>query len=296
MNSITLSKKQFDNLTRLDIGSSQSTESNIFILDKGPWKYADGSMLLKELHTQDGVSMSTKLATVSLLSDKKDEININELVIPNNLVVVKNKVIGFTVPYIKDAKSLKSVIENPKIDNKEKIEYLRQVGKTLKKDESLERRKVIILSIGDLHEDNVLVTKDKNIKFVDLDGAYIGNNYPQDALYLYSKAIKNVKKYKFSEYGQARPDKNTDLYCYNMMLLNMISRRRLYICDISEYFDYLNYLKKLGFGADILKSFGRVYTEGPNINPVDYLDEIPEDKLGEAGYKIYEFKKNNHRL
>ena len=76
---------------------------------------------LKELHTQDGVSMSTKLATVSLLSDKKDEININELVIPNNLVVVKNKVIGFTVPYIKDAKSLKSVIENPKIDNKEKL-------------------------------------------------------------------------------------------------------------------------------------------------------------------------------
>lgn len=291
MKSITLTKKQFDKLNMLDIGDASHYESDIYVLNHGPWKYADGSLLFKKLKPFCERDLATKLQTACLMIENEKEINSEELVIPNSLVVIKDKVEGFTVPYVKDARTLRETLKDDNISNSEKIEYLKKVGKTLKKIDSLKRRKIINLSIGDLHEDNVLVTKDGKIKLIDLDSAYIENNYPQGARYLRSDGISKCKKYKANVYGIVYPNKTSDLYCYIIMILNMLSKEhRMDRKSIPEYFDYLNYLKYLGFGEDLLKAFGRVYTEGPNINPVDYLDEINTENIDEASYENFEKK------
>lgn len=296
MNSITLTKKQLNSLTRLDVGSAKNSEGEMYILDHGNWNYSDGSLLLKKLFIVDGEAMANKLFTVSLLGDKKEDIDMNELVIPNNLAVVKNEVIGFTVPLIPEAKNLKVILDNPKIDNSIKIDYLYKVGKMLKKVNSLNRRKIINLTIGDLHEDNILVTKDHDIRVVDLDSAYLDTSYPTPSFYLRNSEIGNFRKYKFNSSGIVYPTKNTDLLCYNSMILNTISKNRIDKLSVSDYFSYINYLESLGFGQDIVKAFRRVYTNGENINPADYLDQVPEEKMGEALYKVYELKKQKGKV
>lgn len=263
MNSITLTKKQLNSLTRLDVGSAKNSEGEMYILDHGNWNYSDGSLLLKKLFIADGEAMANKL---------------------------------FTVPLIPEAKNLKVILDNPKIDNSIKIDYLYKVGKMLKKVNSLNRRKIINLTIGDLHEDNILVTKDHDIRVVDLDSAYLDTSYPTPSFYLRNSEIGNFRKYKFNSSGIVYPTKNTDLLCYNSMILNTISKNRIDKLSVSDYFSYINYLESLGFGQDIVKSFRRVYTNGENINPADYLDQVPEEKMGEAIYKVYELKKQKGKV
>ena len=65
---------------------------------------------------------------------------------------------------------------------------------------------------------------------------------------------------------------------------------------LSNYYEYTNYLSKLGFGKDIIKIFQNVYTGADNINPVDYFDQIPTDRLGEASLKVYEMKKKKNLI
>ena len=78
-----------------------------------------------------------------------------------------------------------------------------------------------------------------------------------------------------------------------MMILNtVIANGKISKEPLTNYYEYLNYLKKLGFGKDIIKIFQNVYTGADNVNPVDYLDQIPINKLGEANLKVYQMKKN----
>lgn len=57
-----------------------------------------------------------------------------------------------------------------------------------------------------------------------------------------------------------------------------------------------SYLKTLGFGSDIIESFNRVYSTDDNINPCEYLDQIPNDKIGEEGVKIFKYKKSRGKI
>ena len=66
--------------------------------------------------------------------------------------------------------------------------------------------------------------------------------------------------------------------------------------NIATYYEYINYLKSLGFGSDIIESFNRVYSTADNINPCEYLDQIPNNEIGEAGVKIFEYKKSKGKL
>lgn len=296
MNSITLTKKQLNSLKRLDTGNAKNTECEMYLLNNSNRKCTNNTLLLKKLYLNNGEVMANKVFTVSLLNDKKKDINMDELVIPNNLVVVNNEIIGFTVPLISDAKNLKTILDDFKIENSLKIYYLHKIGKILKKINSLHQKNIINLTIGDLHEDNILVTKDHDIKVVDLDSAYLGTNYPSSAFYLRNSEIEKFKKYKVNSFGVVYPNKNTGLLCYNSMILNTISRNRIDKLNICDYFSYVNYLETLGFGPDIIKSFRRIYTNGENLNPTDYLDQIPEERMGEALYKVYELKKQKGRI
>ncbi len=284
MNTVKLTEKEFEKLNKLDIRGAQNTESEIYVLDT--WKYKNKNLLLKYLNEKEGEAFSSKLATVSLMIDKKDEIKIDELVLPNNLVVINDEVVGFTVPYVRGTRTLTEVLNDNKVSISNKIKYLKKIGKTLRKIEALKRKNIIDLTIGDLHEDNILITKDNNIKFIDLDGAYINNNYPQGARYLYNEQLRYIKKYKYKN-DLICPNKTTDLYCYNMIIINMIARSRMDSTNIPDYFNYTSYLISLGFDKHLIDSFRRIYSDGPNVNPEEYLERIDKEELSESSYNKY---------
>lgn len=303
MDTITLTKKQINDLTPFSIENEvKNTESRILILDKGNWNYSDGSLLLKKLFITGNEAMANKLFNVSLLKDKEEEIGIEELVIPQHLVAVrdgkKTPVIGFTVETQTDTRNLGVILNNIKISNEEKIELLYKVGALLKKTDNM-KRKQIDFSFGDFHEYNILVKDNTNeLRVVDIDSAYLGNNYPMASYYLSTnKNIGNLKrKYRLAQNGFIIPSKNSDLLCYNMMLLNTIAREKISSLDMAEYYSYIFYLKDLGFGNDIISSFERLYTTTSNINPCNYFDEIPLDKIPEAGYKVFKLKKEKNLI
>lgn len=295
METITLTKKQLEKLTPYKIPKEvTNTESEIYILDKGNWRYNDGSLLLKKLHVNSSINMANKLFTVSLLSDNEDIINMEELVVPKHLVSVENKAIGFTVPRIIQSTNLGMILNNPKVENEKKIAYLHRIGKLLEKTKKLEISG-INFHFGDLHEFNFVVSDcDDKIHAIDLDSAYLNTGYPSPSYYLATN--KNIgqfkRKYRINREGINLPDYNSDLFCYNMMILNMIGRDKISKLNMSDYFQYISYLNELGFGKHIIGSFADVYSSGKNVNPVNYFDEIPTDKLGEAGYKVYSLKKS----
>ncbi|MBQ2639454.1 MAG: hypothetical protein IJF92_01665 [Bacilli bacterium] len=310
MKIIDIPEKKFKKLTPYEIDDNIiNTEAKFYLLDKLGKSYKTENLLLKKIFINEGESMANKLLTVSMLSDNEEKIGIKELVIPKHLVAVKGDVIGVTVPKIDNARNLGLILNDYKVSNEDKIKYLEKVGKLLKKIKVL-KKDGIDFSFGDLHEYNFLITENDKLKAIDLDSAYLNSNYPLPSLYLDTNMIlkyfkdkykgkdeRNIKPNKYrlnttGTYGTYYPNENTDILCYDMMILNMISSDKISKLDMQEYFDYINYLEQLGFGEDLIKCFNIVYTNSKNnINPVDFLDQIPMDRLGESSLSVYQLKK-----
>ena len=187
MQTIKLSKRQLDNLKKYDVPQEvTNTEGVIYYLNTGIKKIDNQGLLFKKLYVNHDIpsspaeeddyiyhssSMANKLSTISKLNDYKYTINMEELVIPKHQVSFKDEIIGFTVPEIKDARSLQAVLSDFKVSTEDKVGYLKQIGESLKKIKHL-RLYDINFYIHDLQEGNILVTdKDKKIHFIDLDSA-----------------------------------------------------------------------------------------------------------------------------
>lgn len=82
-----------------------------------------------------------------------------------------------------------------------------------------------------LNEYNFIIDKDDNIRVVDLDSSYTSETNPSDMAYylLRNEYLDHVKKkYKKTDSGIIIPFDNTDLYCYNMIILNILTRYPIY--------------------------------------------------------------------
>ncbi len=292
MKTITLTKKQLEKLTRIELPKEvANTESEIYLLDKGNWRYSDGSLLLKKLHLISGDSIANKLYNISLLGDNEERIGLDELVIPKQLVSVDNNVIGFTVPRI-DGENLGVILHDYKVSNEDKIKYLYKVGKLLKKTKKMTNIG-LKFNFGDLHEYNFLINENNELRAIDLDSCYLNTLNPSPSYYLNTNKNLDIfkDKYKKNDMGIVYPDDNSDLLCYIMMILNTIGREKISRLGVSDYFEYVNYLDNLGFGKDIIRSFQNIYSKTNNINPSNYLEQIPDDKIGEASFKVFNLKK-----
>lgn len=297
MEILSLSQKQFKKLKKLPLPKGVvNTESEIYILDNKKFNSKE-KLLLKKLTVIGESYISNKIYNVSLLGDNKDRIGIDELVIPNYLVSIDGKVESFAVPKI-EGSNLGSIINNPKISNEKKLYYLYKVGKLIKKTQKLED-KGIKFNFGDLHEDNFMVgKKDDKAYAIDLDGSYLKSSYPQPSKYLIENPNLGLfpTKYISTGTGLIVPNDNSDLLCYNMMILNTIGKDEVSEMDIAGYSEYISYLKTLGFGKDIIKSFNSIYEAADNINPYEYLDQIPNDKIEEARVKVFKYKKSRGKI
>ena len=86
------------------------------------------------------------------------------------------------------------------------------------------------------------------------------------------------------------PDLNSDLYCYNIMILNYLYQDNITKLDISEFYEYLNYLISINFPYELVDAFNKLFENTDNINPYELLDLIPNNK-GRAIKKVYELRK-----
>lgn len=261
-----------------------NTEAYMLVLKR---KYSPDKKerVFKYLDSQeDKEIMSKKLYTVTTLDTLDEYKKIEELIIPDSIIYVDQKIAGFACPIVYNHRNLGTLIKNPDISLKEKLSYLKQVGDIIDKVERVDSP-CNRLQFGDLNEYNFIIDKDNKVKAIDLDSAYLGVGEPLSMAYylLKNKYIKSLsEKYKSSKNGVIIPNDNTDLYCYNMIILNALSKNYLHRVDIQTFYEYLDYIKKLSLPSDLIESINNIYIPKNNINPKDcleYIDNSLEEKL-----------------
>ena len=279
MKVINISKRRLRNLPRIEISkTTYNTEGELYHLElKDKWETIHYAY--KKLYEDFGEKFSNKLYTINSLIDSKEEIGMDELVMPESLVSVDGQVNGFIMPYIEHA-NFNDILNNRSIPREDKIDYFKQIGEILEKLKKVRKyTNVKGIFLNDLHEGNFIVDKDNRIRVVDMDSCKIASNLPFPSLYLSPcNYIYYVSKYKPLKSnpsgGTYRINENTDLYCYTVMILNFLYGSRITDIPMAEYYDYLEYLYELGVDPNLIDIFNNLYDTSPNKNPLVYLEEL----------------------
>lgn len=214
--------------------------------------------------------------------------------IPDNLVSINQTISGFTVPFA-EGENLASVLVDPNISIKEQVYYLKQIGGILDQLKMIRKyTPVKDLYLNDLHESNFIAnSKNKAIRVVDLDGCKIGGNLALTSRYLSPLALLNEVRGKYQlntnpdSPGYIVADENSDLYCYNMMILNYLYGSNVNNMNIADFYDYLTYLSDIGMEPDLINSFRMLLHSCNNRNPAPELDSITKEQFLLAKKKVY---------
>lgn len=248
--------------------------------------------VFKYLDAQDDEEiMSKKIYTVTTLNHLNDYQSIPELVIPDSIIYVNGHIGGFGVPLITNHRNLGFMIHSSKYSLSEKLLYLSQLGNLIDHVERV-HNPYNRFQFGDLNEYNFIIDEENCIRAIDLDSAYLGVGEPLHMAYylLKNKYVKSIpEKYQSTSSGIIIPTDNTDLYCYNMILLSALSGETLYRCDIDTYYRYLDYINQLGLPREVIDSFYNIYIPKNNVNPWEFLEDI--DPSLEKKLSFSEFQK-----
>lgn len=150
-----------------------STECELYILPvKNKWnKY---EKLLKKFFRTNGEYFSNKLYTINELNDRKDKIDIDALIFPDELISIDGIIKGYSMPFIKNNVNILNLLLSNEIDLTTKLNILKEIGVIIDKVARIED-----FALGDIHEANFIYDLDeKRVKAVDLDSVKIGNNNP----------------------------------------------------------------------------------------------------------------------
>lgn len=297
MKIVSISNSKFKELKKLELSKKiLNTEGVLYrITDKNKWENQE--KVIKKFYNDFGDGFGNKLLTINTLIDKKDNIDIDEIIMPEKIVVNNGQIIGFTMEYV-DNYNLKDLLLNTKIDRTTIIKYLKEIGDIFEKIRKVNEYKVVEnFYLNDVHESNFIVDKKTNhVNVVDIDSCKISNNKPFSAKFLtpFSPVAELPNKYIVCEsqdaLGYIEPNMNSDLYCYTIMIMNYLYKGDVQKLDIPEFYSYLNYLRSINFSYELLDCFSNLYDYCDNINPKELLELIPSD-MGRAHNKVYNLVK-----
>ena len=297
MEVVNITKNGLKKLKKVSLGYGiLNTEADLFIMKtKDKWNIE--YKMLKTLFCTEGANFSNKLFTINELIDNKSVINIDELVLPEKLLIVDGQVNGFIMPYIENT-NFEEILNDINISNLQKIEYFKQISHILHKMDNLRNNSDITdFYLNDLHASNFILNKKTGkINVVDLDSCKINGNKPFAAKYLTPLSpISNMKaKYRVNEEtnfgGYIIPDKNTDLYCYIMTLMNFLFKGRISSLGRDNYYLYLEYLRSINYPYELLDKLSKIYEYVDNEEIGDELDLLTNDMIVMAQSKIFNMK------
>jgi hypothetical protein len=298
METKVISKNKFNNLMPLKLSSDiVNTEAVIY-----HYRYnSDYDGVLKKLYNTSGGKFASKLYTLEMLDYYRDILP-NSFVIPDALVSVKGEVVGFCMPLIL-GDNLNTILRSSNAQYDKQIFYLKKIGLLL--DELKYIRKYNELKdiyLGDLQECNFVVPNGSmDLKVIDLDSCKICNNTAMASRYLIPNSLfsrtDTLKKYIICKDDNALsyviPNESSDLYCYNIMILNYLYGSNVNRFSLDEFYDYLKYLEYIGINSDLINSISCIGDYRDNCNIGNYLDSITRENVFRAKKNVYEKVKKN---
>lgn len=295
MEYINLSSRQIKRLAKLQLGK------NVFATEATEYFYVDQSNKKPEMKVFkyfDDDMGKDKLERLIRYDRNRIILNdaVNEFVLPEKIVKTDDINVGFTMPYIENT-NLADFLQFKDVTNKTKLNYLKKIGEILNKLDSLRKYNLDFnkFALGDLHEGNFIIDNNGDIKVIDLDSAYFGldNELPACGKYLFTNwnleidVLQNKYQYTGQYYDLVVPDKNTDIYCYYMMILNFLYKGDVCNLSLEEYYDYLYYLEKIGISKEFTEGCRRIYYNADNINPSDYVNSL-ERYVNKSNKMVYQ--------
>lgn len=303
MQTINISEKKFKDLKLIELSKHvTNTEAFIYSVQFNP---KQKPKIFKKLHRLKGTVFANKLYTIEML-DNYRELLPESFVIPYSLCSVKKNVDGFLEDYV-TGENLADYLRDRTVDLENKKYYIQKIGgilnqlKQIRKNTSLKN-----IYINDLHAGNFIVTKNNDLKVIDLDSCKICDNKPFPSKYLNKKALLNYsKKYDVNEIdeddddydykkelGYVNANENSDLYCYIITILNFLYRDNVNEMKKEDFEEYLNYLEYIKLNKNLLDSFSRIITDADNINPKEYISSITYEQYGKANNYVYKLNQN----
>lgn len=281
MKVISVSKRKLKKMPTLQLSHKVfNTEGKLYVYDeKNKWNHFNE--LLKIYFNQSDAYLANKIYIISQLIASSEYLDMPELVLPKSLVSVDGEINGFAMPYIENNINLSLLLKNPKVNIKQKLEYLKEILALLEKISKIKQLEDKFF-LGDIHEGNFILDIDEQIiKAVDLDSSYINNSSIAVSKYLTfnSKITNNPIKYPHDEEGRAIPNKNTTMLCFIYMLLNSLSNSEVCYWSMNEFYNYLYFLEKMGISKELLSVISTIYTPTQNNDfDASLLDSIDTSK------------------
>ncbi len=225
MKTIDISKRKFSNLQPLILSNKiVNTEAVIY-----HFRYSsDYDGVLKKLYLSSGNVFASKLYTIEMLNYHRDILP-ESFVIPDALVSVRGEIVGFCMPKVM-GDNLSVLLSDDNVDYREQLFYLKCVGEEIEKLNNIRKYSYLKdIYFGDLQECNFVVDRNsKKLFAVDLDSCKISGNVAMASRYLNPKALldSTINKYTVNKDDNVLayiiPTSNSDLYCYNIMVLNYL--------------------------------------------------------------------------
>lgn len=289
MEIINMSRKKFKTLTPLILPKTiKNVECELF-----NYRHHGKEMLIKKFLCHDTTFFANKIYTLEAIDVNRDYIP-DYFIKPEYLMSIARRIEAFAMSLVKGV-NLSMILNDSNIETEEKKLYLRRIGQILKEMKNI--RKYTPLSdfyIGDLHEDNLIVdANSREVYVADFDSCKILGNKTFYPKYLTSSSlISNLDgKYKRNDDNpylvNYEVDENTDLYCYNIMILNYLYGGVVNNLQITEFYDYLNYLNDIKIDLHLLECFNKIVSNGDNENPVDYIETLTQEQIGRARKRVY---------
>lgn len=288
MKIISISKKNFEKLEELDIPKEVlNTEAKMY-----NFNFRGQDKILKVLYIFQGNTFANKLYTLEMLDNYKKYLPSN-FYIPDSLCSIDREICAFTIPKVEGI-NLSTILNSKNIEYKEQLYYLKKVGEILQQLSYIRRNTSLTdFYLNDLHDSNFIVDRySRELKVIDLDSSKIGTNDPSPARFLTPLSLLNISnKYNINPDENSPAyviaDENSDLYCYNIMILNYLFGKRIGSVSIDEFYRCLHYLESIGVSKKLVKIFSKIVADCDNENPMNYLETITEKQI----VKIRNFSK-----
>lgn len=189
-----------------------------------------------------------------------DGINIPNVLLPKELIIKNNKLQGYSMDYLKDSIPLLDRFMTRYVDCKELFDYVTKASNILKK---IHQNNIIC---QDLSFENILVDKQDNISFCDLDGCSFGEHISP---FLSQITKRFLIDYRKEEKVYLSP--NIDRISMMISFYYLIYLKELQKLTKKQY----NKLSKEIVTLENLREFANILVDKNNsINEIPYLDEV----------------------
>ena len=274
MKTIYLSDTDISNFKKYELPKHiNHNESDLFLFND--------IVLLKLFRSTNKQTIMNKLYILNRLFFIKDNIKINNIIMPEKFIKVNDNSFGYTMKFVKNIDGY-NFLNDSNISLNDKIEFLKNIYKIIIDLENNKYLKSINFYLGDIHESNFIYNiKEKTVNAVDIDSVYFdGVNAPNSKFLLFNDKLWDFdKKYPMDENDRHIPNKNTTIISFIYMLLNLITLDYSPNLNTKDFCETLNILYHVGFDKNLCDAIYNIYLPNDNYFDSKYLDLVTPELI-----------------